>query len=261
MPATSMAMRTAMTMTTITITNMETAITTTEPDASAGGAMQPLALLRLMQLVSPALPIGAFNFSQGMEYAIETGWIRDEEAAYRWIHGVAQRGVGSLDLPLLARMYGAWSEGDALRARELSRQLMASRETRELREEDRHLGRSLARVLAGLGMEGAEAWQRDEDATQAALFSLAAVRSGVPLDAACAGYLWAWCENQVLAAVKLLPLGQTAGQRVLERLRLEIPQICRNALALEDEDIGTATAGLGIASCRHETQYTRLFRS
>ena len=250
-----------MTMSTTTM-NMETAITTTERhDAFPGGQMEPLALLRLMQLVSPALPIGAFNFSQGMEYAIETGWIRDEEAAFRWIHGVAQRGVGSMDLPLLVRMYRAWSDEDAPRARELSRQLIASRETRELREEDRHLGRSLARVLAGLGMEGTEVWQRDEDATQAALFSLAAVRSGVPVDAACAGYLWAWCENQVIAVVKLLPLGQTAGQRVLERLRLEIPQICRSALALEDDDIGTATAGLGIASCRHETQYTRLFRS
>jgi urease accessory protein len=93
------------------------------------------------------------------------------------------------------------------------------------------------------------------------MFSLAATRSSVPLDATCAGYLWAWCENQVLAAVKLLPLGQSAGQRVLEKLRLAIPQICASAMALPDEEIGVSTAGLGIASCRHETQYTRLFRS
>jgi len=234
--------------------------TTTEGQLTEG-AMQPLALLRLMQLVSPALPIGAFNFSQGMEYAIEVGWIHDEEAAFRWIHGVAQRGVGSMDLPMLARMHRAWAEGDAELAGNLSRQLIASRETRELREEDRHLGRSLARVLAGLGMREAESWQRSDFATQAALFALAATRSGVPLDATCAGYLWAWCENQVLAAVKLLPLGQTAGQRVLEKLRLAIPQICASAMALPDEEIGVSTAGLGIASCRHETQYTRLFRS
>lgn len=241
-------------------TTMDTTTTITDEPAT-GSAMEPLALLRLMQLVSPALPIGAFNFSQGMEYAIEAGWIRSEEDALRWTHGVAQRGVGSMDLPLLARMYRAWSDGDAARAGSLSRELIASRETRELREEDRHLGRSLARVLAGLGMQEAEGWQRSDDATQAALFALAAVRSGVPLSACCAGYLWAWCENQVLAAVKLLPLGQTAGQRVLEKLRLAIPEICDSALALPDEEIGVSTAGLGIASCRHETQYTRLFRS
>jgi len=254
----------------MTTTTMATAITTIKEDAEAeasgsvamaDASIEPLALLRLMQLVSPALPIGAFNFSQGMEYAIEAGWISSEEGAHRWIEGVAQRSVGSMDLPMLARLYRAWSDGDAARARALSRELIASRETFELREEDRHLGRALARVLAGLGMQEAESWQRSDDSTQAALFALAAVRSGVPLTAACTGYLWAWCENQVLAAVKLLPLGQSAGQRVLEKLRLVIPGICGTALALQDEEIGVATAGLGIASSRHETQYTRLFRS
>jgi urease accessory protein len=228
---------------------------------AASDAMQPLALLRLMQLVSPALPIGAFNFSQGLEYAIEAGWIRNEDDACEWIHGVARCGTGMLDLPVLARMHAAWADGDAARVRHLSRELIAGRETRELREEDRHLGRALARVLAQLDMPEAAGWQRSDDATLAALFSLAAVRSEVPLPATCAGYLWAWCENQVLAAVKLLPLGQSAGQRVLERLRIAIPEICDAALALDDEDIGSATPGLGIASARHETQYTRLFRS
>jgi urease accessory protein len=223
--------------------------------------IDPLSLLRLLQLVSPALPIGAFNFSQGLEYAIEAGWIRDEEAAHRWILGVAQHGVGTLDIPLLAKMHTAWTAGDAAAARTLSRQLIASRETCELREEDRHLGRSLAKVLTGLDLPAAEGWRRSDDTTLAAMFSLAAVQSRVPRMATCAGYLWAWCENQVLAAVKLLPLGQSAGQRVLERLRQAIPQICDDALLLTDEQIGASTPGVGIASSRHETQYTRLFRS
>jgi urease accessory protein len=240
-------------MRTITHMSMSTAITTE--------ALEPLALLRLLQLVSPALPIGAFNFSQGMEYAIDAGWIRDESGAARWIEGVARRSVGTTDLPLLARMHAAWNEGDELLARRWSQRLMASREAAELREEDRHMGRALAKVLHGLQVAGAEGWQRSEDATLAVMFSLAAVRSGVPLRATCAGYLWAWCENQAIAAVKLLPLGQSAGQRVLESLRLAIPDICSQALALDDEEFGTATPGLGIASCRHEIQYTRLFRS
>ena len=87
------------------------------------------------------------------------------------------------------------------------------------------------------------------------------MHSGVPRGATCAGYLWAWCENQAIAAVKLLPLGQSAGQRVLETLRLEIPSICDTALDLDESGIGAATPGLCIASCHHETQYTRLFRS
>jgi urease accessory protein len=93
------------------------------------------------------------------------------------------------------------------------------------------------------------------------MFALAAVHSQVPPQATCMGYLWAWSENQVIAAVKLLPLGQTAGQRVLEGLRLAIPSICHAALQLVDEQIGASTPGVGIASARHETQYTRLFRS
>ncbi len=223
--------------------------------------IDPLALLRLLQLVSPALPIGAFNFSQGMEYAVEAGWVRDEPGAQAWILGIAQRGLGTLDLPLLCRMHSAWSAGDPLAVRELSRQLVASRESLELREEDRHMGRALAKVLHGLGLEEARDWQRSEEATLAAMFSLAAVDSGVPRPATCHGYLWAWCENQVLAAVKLVPLGQSAGQRVLEHLRTAIPAITDAALAITDEAIGSAVPGLGIASSRHETQYTRLFRS
>ena len=224
-------------------------------------SLPPLALLRLLQLASPALPIGAFNFSQGMEYAIEAGWVRDEEGARSWIAGLMRHGVGTLDVPMLARLHDAWTAGDAAAARALSARLLASRETAELREEDRHLGRSLARVLAGIGLREAESWQRSDEATFAALFALAAVHEQVPRTACGVAYLWTWCENQAIAAVKLLPLGQSAGQRVLESLRIAIPEVCETALRMDEEDLGTATPGLCIASCHHETQYTRLFRS
>jgi len=223
--------------------------------------LPPLALLRLLQLASPALPIGAFNFSQGMEYAIEAGWIRDEDAAREWICGLMRHSMGTLDVPMLSRLHDAWSAGDAAGARRLSARLIASRETAELREEDRHLGRSLARVLAGIGLREAESWQRSEVSTLAALFSLAAVHEQVPRTACCVAYLWTWCENQAIAAVKLMPLGQSAGQRMLEALRLAIPGICESALQMDEHDMGAATPGLAIASCHHETQYTRLFRS
>jgi urease accessory protein len=222
---------------------------------------EPLALLRLMQLVSPGLPIGAYNFSQGLEYAIEQQWVCDEAGALVWIEGLARHSVCTLDLPLLLRLQNAWEAEDHARVLRLSRQLIASRETAELRAEERHLGQALAKVLVGLGIEEARGWLRLPDTSYAAMFSLAAARHGIITIHAAQGYLWAWAENQVLCAVKLLPLGQTSGQRVLNQLLMQFPALVETALALDDEDIGTATPLAAMASAWHETQYTRLFRS
>lgn len=222
---------------------------------------EPLALLRLLQLASPALPIGAFNFSQGLEYASEAGWIEDEAQAGTWILGVATQGIARLDLPLLLRMHAACARCDAHGLRQLSQELLASRETAELRAEELHLGQSLARVLVEYGIDDARPWRRDEAATHAALFALAAVTERVGATDCALAYGWAWAENQVTAAVKLVPLGQTAGQRLLESLRRALPALVESAQQLRDEDIGGATPGVMLASCWHETQYTRLFRS
>ncbi|MGE0114507.1 MAG: urease accessory protein UreF [Steroidobacteraceae bacterium] len=220
-----------------------------------------LAMLRLCQLVSPALPIGAYNFSQGLEYAAHMGWVQDEDSTFDWVCGVATHAVGTLDVPLLLRMYAAWSGNDADRARYWSSYLLASRETEELRAEERHLGRSLAKVLVSLQINAAAEWTRDVDASYACLFALAASHWHLTHTQAATAYVWAWCENQVLAAVKLLPLGQSAGQRILNDLLLKIPAIVDQALSLTDDDIGVATPLQGMASAWHETQYTRLFRS
>ncbi|HUG72502.1 MAG TPA: urease accessory UreF family protein [Steroidobacteraceae bacterium] len=222
---------------------------------------EPLALLRLLQLASPALPVGAFNFSQGLEYANEQGWVGNEQQAGEWIGGVAQHGMANLDLPMLMRLHAAWSEGDATRARRLSRELIASRESAELRAEELHMGQALAKVLMEYGIDAAHPWQRNGDASYAAMFALAAVHAGANAADCALAYAWAWAENQVTAAVKLLPLGQSAGQRLLESLRQRIPSLVAAAAQLADEDIGTATPGAMMASCWHETQYTRLFRS
>lgn len=222
---------------------------------------ESLALLRLLQLASPALPIGAFNFSQGLELAIERGWIRDEADASVWIAGVASHAIATLDLPMLARMHRAFDAGDGDLARRWSAELVASRETAELRAEERHLGQSLARLLPTLGIEGSAGWTRATKCSFAAMFALAAVRSGLDEVMAMHGYLWCWTENQVLCAVKLLPLGQTAGQRLLESQRRWMPQRIAQALAVEDAMIGAATPSVTMASAWHETQYTRLYRS
>jgi len=234
---------------------------TTISTATRTAMADPHALLRLLQLASPALPIGAFNFSQGLEYAIDEAWIRTEQDAGEWILGVAGHAMVTLDLPMLLRLHAAWEAGDPALARRLSAELVASRESAELRAEERHLGQSLAKVLSGLGLESAADWQRNPDASHAALFALAAVDAGAGARDTAIAFLWAWAENQVIAAVKLLPLGQSAGQRVLESIRARIPALVDEAAARSDEDIGACAPLAVMASAWHETQYTRLFRS
>jgi urease accessory protein len=228
---------------------------------STNHSLPASALLRLLQLVSPALPIGGYNFSQGLEFAIEAGWVRDEASALDWISGLMSASVGTLDVAALHRLHEAWCADDIDAADRWSRFLIASRETSELRAEDRHLGRSLAKVLAEAGVARARDWQTRPDATFATLFALGCSHWGIGADQCAWGYLWTWAENQVLAAVKAVPLGQSAGQRMLDALITRVPHIAQRAATLPDEEIGSSAPLHLIASAAHETQYTRLFRS
>ncbi len=220
-----------------------------------------LSLLRLCQLVSPALPIGAYHFSQGLEYAVHAEWIHDEQDTGDWILGIAHNAVGTLDLPVLIRLHAAWMNDDSVSVERWSRFLIASRETVELRAEERHMGKALAKVLVELQVEGAQKWIARDYTSYIAMFALAAVQWSIDRSSAAHAYLWAWAENQVLAALKLLPIGQSAGQRILNRIVPTIPNIVQQALNADDDDIGIATPLHGMASIRHETQYSRLFRS
>lgn len=220
-----------------------------------------LGLVRLLQLVSPALPIGMYGYSQGMERAVEDGWIKNEADAGEWIAGILERSLARVDVPILARLREAWTAGDAVAVELWSRTLHAFRETAELRAEDRQTGQALARVLDSLGVERAGHWLRHPSATLATGFSLAAVEWDIGKRDMAIGYLWSWLENQVLCAVKLVPLGQGAGQRLLRDSAAAIPARVDAALALADEAIGGGAFGLALASSRHEMQYSRLFRS
>jgi urease accessory protein len=217
-------------------------------------------LLRLLHLVSPALPLGAYAYSQGLEYGVHAAWIRDESSVSHWLHGLARGAVGALDLPVLARLHRAWKRDDLEAVEHWSAQLIAARESAELRAEERHLGRALARVLIELGIAEASHWN-DDRATWATLFSLATVRWDIGELETLSGYLWAWSENQVLAAIKLVPLGQSAGQRILRTLSDAIPQIVQRALTIADDAIAISTPAQALACSLHEAQYTRLFRS
>jgi urease accessory protein len=225
------------------------------------GTMTDQALLPLLRLVSPALPVGGFSYSRGLEYAVGAGWVTDEASALSWIAGVLEHGVGRLDVPGLARLHAAWSAGDGCAVARYSALLYASRESRELQLEEQQMGRALARLLRDLGIVEARALVDDERVCFASAFALAASRWGVAADDAMHGYLYNAAESQVSAAIRLVPLGQTAGQRMLSRLIPLIARVVASARELDDDELGGQTPGLASASARHETQYTRLFRS
>lgn len=214
-----------------------------------------LRLLRLLHLASPALPIGAFHFSQGLEYAVQAGWVHDEPSARNWIDGLANHALGTLDLPVLRRLYAAWQAEDLTALRHWNAVLLASRETEELRAEERHLGAALAKVLRELEVP------TDAGYGYVAMFARACSSWQITSPQALQVYAWIWLENQVLAAVKLVPLGQSAGQRTLHALLPRLAQIAADAAQLRDEDVGTAALMQIVASSRHESQYSRLFRS
>lgn len=222
-------------------------------------------LLRLLHLASPALPIGAFHFSQGLEYAVEAGWVSDECTALNWIGGIAESSLGTLDLPVLRRLRAAWDGNDHEGVKAWNAFLIASRETDELRAEDRHLGAALLRVLLELELQ-TELFVTNTPASSvgvahATAFAFAISRWRIDTQAALQTYAWGWVENQVLAAVKLVPLGQSAAQRMLHALGARIPALAARAHELSDADIGVSTALTAVASGRHEVQYSRLFRS
>lgn len=233
-----------------------TIITMTETPTTA-----TLPLLRLLQLASPTLPVGAYAYSGGLESAIAAGWVSDASQARDWIGGVLEHNLCGLDVPVLQRMYRAWQQDDVEAVRSWSRFLAASRESAELLAEDRQMGQALARLLVSLDIESAHDWVSGRHSNWVAMFSLAAVRWGIAEREAQLGYLWSWCENQVAAAVKLVPLGQTAGQQILAWCGERIPMRIDGCSDLQDEEIGQLAPALAIGSARHEQQYSRLFRS
>lgn len=227
--------------------------------------METLALARLLQLASPALPVGAYTYSQGLEWAVEAGWIKDEASAGRWISDLLEHGVGRFEAPLLARLMAAWAAGDGAEIERLNADFLASRESAELRAETAQMGFSLVRLIKDLRDPSLEATlvrlaALPEVAFPTAWAGIAAAWGIAPLPAVSA-YLWSWAENQVMAALKAVPLGQAAGQRLLASLGARIPAVAETALVLPEADWSNFTPAFAIASSRHETQYSRLFRS
>ena len=219
------------------------------------------ALLRLLQLASPALPIGAYSYSQGLEYAVEAGWVNDADSTGIWLRGLLAHGHRHLEVPLLGRLYDAWKADDGAAVEYWTALLLAGRESAELQAEEQHLGRALARLLVDQGIQEAAPWLNRRPVSLATLWSLAALNWGVARRPMILGYLWSWAENQVTAAIKLVPLGQSAGQRLLAGLLPVLGETVDAGLMVPDHEIGAGLSGLALASGCHEVQYSRLFRS
>lgn len=216
--------------------------------------------IKLWQLINPTLPIGTFAYSQAQEYAIDVGWIKDESSTLEWIQSLLQEMLTATEVPVFARCYKAVTEKDWQELILWNQTVLAMRESSELYQEDIHIGSALLRVFPSLGLV-IEKQIEEETLSYVAVFAYACAVWKIDVAMAAEGFLWAWCETQVAAAIKLVPLGQSAGQRILTSLREMIIACAQRGLKYGDDDIGMLAPGFAMASAQHELQYSRLFRS
>ena len=215
-------------------------------------------MIRLWQLLSPNLPTGAYAYSGGMESAHDAGWVTDSESCGHWIRQLLEQGLARTDLPLYLRLHRSWGRNDNDAANHWAGELLSWRETAELRQEDLHLGRALQRLLISLDVPAAAS---AAPACFSSLFALACTHWQIDSRSGGIALAWNWVDNQVTAALKLVPLGQTEAQQLLASMAPTLPGIIDAAFSLPDDDIGASLPGYALLSSAHETQHTRLFRS
>jgi urease accessory protein len=224
--------------------------------------IEPLALSRLLQLASPMLPVGAYSYSGGFEAAIESGMVHDANSARVWIEDVLDLYLARFELPILYRLHRAWADdGDV---EDWNARFRAGRDTSEGRAETIQMGGSLVLLLRDLGgfpEDGLMRLQAMTPVTFPLAYAFACAHWAIPAEAMLHAYAWSWTENQVGVAMKAVPIGQVAGQRILAAMSAGIPAIVAGVIDYPDEAISNFAPGMTLASCRHETQYSRLFRS
>jgi urease accessory protein len=246
-------------------------------------AVQELSLLRLLQLSSASLPVGGYAFSQGLEYAIDNGWVTNAAQVADWLSLVMHESIAKVDLPLLQRQIKALQNNSEKDFTYWNAYSLACRETMELRLTEVAMGDALARLLnsleipmpdIGKGQHEKNSVEKNTDKKTASgtrkqkddisfvsAFAVAAVHWKVAPAAINVGYLWSWLENQIAAATKIVPLGQTSAQRLLVSLGEQVAVVIQQSHSISDDHIGSSLPGLAMASSWHETQYSRLFRS
>jgi urease accessory protein len=223
------------------------------------------ALLRLLQLTSPALPVGAYSYSEGLEWAIDRGMITSSQQLQDWLVQDLNYGGIRIEGAVMVRVYRAIAAGDDAGLCHWNQWLSASRETEELRNQSWQMGRSLLRLWddleSGAGLESGVDWVALTPCNFAVAFAIVAHRWQIPIEEALVGYLQSWASNLISAGIKLIPLGQTAGQQLLLNLSPTLIAASRSIPALTDDELRSSNWGVILASMGHETQYSRLFRS
>ncbi|MFZ6692945.1 urease accessory protein UreF [Undibacterium sp. SXout20W] len=226
--------------------------------------MQSAALLHLLQLASPSLPIGAYSYSQGLESAIEQGLVKNEATAKNWIVQYLHEVVAKFEAPILWRLLQGFEQRDKDKVSHWNSLFIAARDTAEFRAESIQMGYSLGKLVGDLKI--ADAALLDILLAQSELplptsLACAAVALEVPPESVILGMLFSWAENQALVCVKSIPLGQVAGQRLLLSLRPELEIAAALATRLHDHELSNWSPGLSLLSMQHEVQYSRLYRS
>lgn len=216
-------------------------------------------LLRLLQLSSPSLPIGAYAYSQGVEAAVHNKIVIDEESALDWLETILVNGLSRNDLALIVHAYQGWSEYKLDEIKSLSQLSLAIRETAELKQEDIHLAKALLRLSDPLNVPYPQ--ELKNTASYSIVYAQFAQFWTVPLHDALIAFAWSWVENQIAAMIKLVPLGQTQGQKLLLAMDERILEAVERAKTIPVNQIGSSLPNLAILSSQHETQYSRLFRS
>lgn len=229
------------------------------------------ALLQLMWLASPALPVGGFSYSEGLEPAVESGTVTGEDSARVWLLDQLHLSLARNEIAVVAKAFKAWHRADFDHITALNAWVTTTRESSEMRQQTEQMGRSMVAWLKNRtgAVEAAEAIDARLSACAAlrpaptwpVVFALAAAQTGAPLREALLSFAFGWAENMVQAAVKSVPLGQNAGQRILAALTNALPGAVDHALALPDSARQAFTPMLAILSAQHEHQYSRLFRS
>jgi len=226
--------------------------------------MSMLARMRLLQLASQAFPIGGYSHSCGLEAAIESGVVRDEASVQQWITDMLRFSIGAYEADCLERMSEAWIGRDVEALQRLNEEFLAARESSELRSATVQMGfsmRALLAVLPDLPDVLITVLQAIAEPSLPCVWSGAATSWSIAVCDSLAAYLWSWAENQVLVAMKAVPLGQSSGQRVLLQMGAQIAQLTECRRPGDDTKRSNFVPALAILSSQHETQYSRLFRS
>jgi urease accessory protein len=218
-------------------------------------------LLQLIWLASPALPVGGFSYSEGLEAAIESAHVAPDSIA-NWLTDQLHISLACADLAALCQAIDAARIQDLQRLQELNQWIVQTRETQELRLQTEQMGRSLMQWLAQQDPAFVQtAHLADQTPTYPIAFALAASRTQASVQDCALAFAFSWAENMVQAAVKAVPLGQSAGQKILQHLSQEIPSAVEKAMQLTDSQRQAFSPMLAILSSQHEVQYSRLFRS